>query len=81
MSRIIKDAVYSSSEGFLYDEDYPEFKYFIPHYTGDFWFVDCTIVDKMGNRLPTCYYTPIHTNQLQIVCQKTEIPYDQFEDQ
>jgi hypothetical protein len=81
MPRIIKGAVYSSSEGFLYDEERPQFKYFIPHYTGDFYIVDCTIVDHLGIRLPTCHYAPIHTNHLQIVCQKSETPYNQFDDQ
>ena len=38
--------------GWVYDEERPQFKYFIPEFTGDFYIVDCLICDEHGNLHP-----------------------------
>ena len=39
-------------ENWIYDDDNPEFRYFIPMHSGNFWCVDCWIVDIEGNVHP-----------------------------
>lgn len=39
-------------EGWTYDDDKPEFQYLIPIHSGNFWMVDCWIVDEEGNVHP-----------------------------
>jgi hypothetical protein len=39
-------------EGWTYDDDRPEFQYLIPMHSGNFWVVDCWIVDEEGNVHP-----------------------------
>jgi len=48
---VVKGLLYEIP-GYVYDEDRPQFKYFIPEFTGDFWIVDCLIYDEHGNRHP-----------------------------
>lgn len=39
-------------EGSVYDEEWPEFAFYIPCDSGNFWMVDCWIVDEEGNVHP-----------------------------
>lgn len=39
-------------KGWTYDDERPEFQYFIPTHSGNFWMVDCWIVDIEGNVHP-----------------------------
>ena len=39
-------------EGSVYDEERPEFAFYIPCDSGNFWMVDCWIVDEEGNVHP-----------------------------
>lgn len=47
---VSKHLLYRSD--WIYDEDKPEFAYFIPCDSGNFWIVDCWIVDEEGNVHP-----------------------------
>jgi hypothetical protein len=48
---VVKEATYEIP-GWVYDEERPQFKYFIPEFTGHFYIVDCLICDEHGNRHP-----------------------------
>lgn len=37
-------------EGWCYDDDAAEYEYIIPAATGNFWMVDCWVVDKSGEK-------------------------------
>jgi len=39
-------------EAWTYDDDRPEFQYLVPMHSGNFWMVDCWIVDEEGNVHP-----------------------------
>lgn len=39
-------------KGWTYDDERPEFQYLIPMCSGNFWMVDCWIVDIKGNVHP-----------------------------
>lgn len=56
--------------GCVYDDDKPEYKYFIPQFTGDFYIVDCLIVDENGNDDPEIGGAiPIYTEGMVLVAQ------------
>lgn len=46
----------------LFDEDLPQFNYYIPTQSGDFYLVDCWIVDSKNNKHPNIDKAPIPIN-------------------
>lgn len=65
MSRFMKASrIYHAKQ--VYDDDFPEFKFYKPEFTGNFAVVDCFVLDEHGNRHP--HYTggsvPIHTRMI-----------------
>lgn len=55
----------------LFDEEYPNYKYFIPLHTGRFGLVDCWVVNRNGDIHPgyDAAGVPIHTWHLRPYCE------------
>jgi hypothetical protein len=43
----------------IYDEDFPQFNYYQPTQSGDFYMVDCWVIDKNGNKHPGIDVCPV----------------------
>ena len=50
--------------GFIFDEDRPEFRYFVPVFSGRCHLCDCLVIDESGNVHPgySAAGVPIHTD-------------------
>lgn len=57
--------IYKDVTGWVYDENNPQYDHFIPEFSGDFWIVDCLIVDNNGNIHPDYQKgVPVETKNL-----------------
>lgn len=57
--------IYKDVTGWVYDEENPQYDHFIPEFSGDFWIVDCLIVDNKGKIHPNFKKgIPIETKNL-----------------
>lgn len=62
--------------GCVYSNDKPEYRFFIPQFTGDFYIVDCMIVDEYGNDNPDIGgAVPIYTDGMVLANSSQWIPY------
>lgn len=49
---ISKHIIYKGADGFIYDEDHPEYDCLKPEFSGTTFCVDCWICDEEGNVHP-----------------------------
>lgn len=48
----VSSAIAYEKQDFIYDEDRPQFRYFVPIESGKCWMTDCWIIDESGNVHP-----------------------------
>lgn len=62
-------------EDWTYDDERPEFQYLVPMHSGNFWMVDCWIVDEEGNAHPDYNVAgvPVGTSKMIAVADSPRI--------
>lgn len=57
--------IYKDVTGWVYDEENPQFDHFIPEFSGEFFIVDCLIVNAQGEIHPEFQKgVPVQTENL-----------------
>ena len=67
---VLYESTLESAHG-LFDDEYPDYKYFIPLHTGRFDLVDCWVANRSGDVHPgyNAAGVPIHTWHLRPCCE------------